>query len=78
MSNITVIPLLGDQVTRQLEDAMAAHKENPYNNIVILAVRNDGNSRTSSLWYAPEKRTSEVIGLLECAKFDMILRQHKS
>ena len=78
MINLKLMPIAGDQVTKQLEDAMAAHKENPYNNIVILAVRNDGNSRVSSLWYAPEKRTSEVIGLLECAKFDIILRQHES
>jgi len=72
------MPLIGDQVTKQLEDALEAHKENPYNNIVILAMRHDGATRSSSLWYAPEKRTSEVVGLLECAKWDMILRQHES
>lgn len=72
---LRALPTQSEHVTEQLQKAMDAHIADPYTDIVILAMRHDGATRSSSLWYAPEQRVSQIVGLLECAKVEMILEQ---
>lgn len=69
---LRAMPLPTERVTEQLNAAAAKHAEVGFTHCFLLMVRKDGESITTSMFYAPDQRTSEIIGVLECAKFDLM------
>lgn len=75
MSTIKAVesmPEIDEQIQQQLDAACASHKERPFTDIVIIAITRTGDRYHDHLWYAPAKRTSEIIGLMEHVKHDML------
>lgn len=66
------LPEIDEQIQMQLDAAIASHKEDPFTDIVIIAINRKGDRYHDHLWYAPAKRTSEIIGLMEHVKHDML------
>lgn len=72
---LRAMPLPTERVTEQLNAAVAKHAEVGFTHCFLLMVRKDGDSITTSMFYAPDQRTSEIIGVLESAKFDLMYDQ---
>lgn len=60
-----------DLVRLELQKAIESHAVNKYTHIVVQMYKVDGFTRTTGLFYAPNMRVSEIIGLMETAKMDM-------
>lgn len=74
---LRAMPLPTERVTEQLNAAAAKHAEVGFTHCFLLMVRKDGESITTSMFYAPDQRTSEIIGVLESAKFDLMYDQKR-
>lgn len=78
IQHLQLMPLPTERVTEQLTKAVEKHTEIGFTHCFILMVRYDRDKMTTCMYYAPDQRTSEIVSILESAKFDLLYDAKRS
>lgn len=68
---LQVVPLPTEHVAEQLKLATDRHAEIGFTRCLLILMRYDGDKQTTCMYYAPDQRVSEIISVIESAKFDL-------